>query len=313
MEKIDYCFLILHYKDAEMTRQTISSILSLSNLKSYRIVIVDNASPDQSGYCLREGYKDNANIFLLEMAENSGFSKGNNFGYRFIKEKFSPRYIICSNNDVLFTQKDFLDKLERVYTKIPFYVCGPDIYIPWRDWHSNPLSDRTAAYTLNDVVKEIKYADRLIITCKKIFSIKIFKLYLIQKARKYKIMQKIYKLVRILKNETGYKNLQENIVLRGACLIFDERFVNKEDKLFEPETFLYGEEQLLYMRCQRNRWNILYCPEMIVDHMHEGNSKLADISYREFCEYMEKKVRYQRDAYCICKSYIQSADQLHSV
>lgn len=305
MEKIDFCFLILHYKDAMMTEQTVSSILSLNNLKTYKIVIVDNASPDDSGDILIKKYKDANNIFLLKADKNGGFSKGNNLGYQFIKENFSPEFLICANNDVQFVQKDFLNRLVQLYVKSPFYVCGPDIYIPWRDFHSNPLSSKLSEHILDEVDKEIEQINKLLITCNRIFSPKIFKLYFAQKSRKYMSIQKIYRVVRKLQRKTDYMHIQENVILCGACLIFDKRYIDEAEKLFEPETFLYKEEHILSLRCQRNHWNTVYFPEIVVNHLHEGNSNLGEKNYKEFCVYLAQKANYRKEALIVLKKYIE--------
>lgn len=305
MKKVRYCFLILHYKDAEMTERTVASIVSLDDLNTYMIVIVDNASPDQSGALLEKKYENSANICLIKANENEGFSKGNNLGYQFIKENFLPQFLICANNDVQFHQKDFLMKLEQLYQKQLFYVCGPDIYIPWRDFHSNPLSRGVEQYTLIKVQNEVQEINKTLVSCNKIFSFKIFKLHLAQKARKHIFMQKIYKVIRKIQNRADYRSMCENVILRGACLIFDKRFIEKNSKLFEPETFLYGEEVILGIRCKRNNWNMVYFPELGVNHLHEGNSNLGNLSYKKFCEYLAKKIEYQKEAFHILEKYIK--------
>ncbi len=305
MDRIEFCFLILHYKDAAMTEQTISSILSLDDLQSYRIVIVDNASPDGSGKCLRNIYKANENICFVETEENQGFSKGNNLGYQFIKDNFVPEFLICANNDVLFVQKEFLNQLKKLYLTVPFYVCGPDIYVPWRDYHANPLDNRSGNHVLSEIEIEIKQLHKLFATCNKFFSLKLFKLYLTQKARNRGFMQKLYKILRRLQNKKDHMYLRENVILSGACLIFDKRFINQADMLFDPETFLYREEHILDVRCHRNHWRTVYDPEMYVYHMHEGNSNLGGLSYKEFCRYLVQKAEYQCAALRIYQKYVE--------
>ena len=49
MEKIDVCFIILHYMDQNLTERTVASISGLNDIHNSKIVIVDNASPNESG------------------------------------------------------------------------------------------------------------------------------------------------------------------------------------------------------------------------------------------------------------------------
>lgn len=44
------CFLILHYMNIELTSKTIESVLTLNNFRNSKIVVVDNASPNNSGF-----------------------------------------------------------------------------------------------------------------------------------------------------------------------------------------------------------------------------------------------------------------------
>lgn len=305
MKRVKFCFLILHYKDYKMTKQAVESILSLDYLSDYAIVIVNNASPDQSDVLLKKAYGNAENVYLIDSEENWGFSKGNNLGYQFIKENFSPDFLICANNDVLFIQEDFLCKLEQLYMKQSFYICGPDIYVPWRDYHSNPLSKVNPYTTLREIEKQNREIDKRLATYKKLFSPKTFKLYLGQKARKNALMQKIYRIVRNIQKKTDYRNFQVNVILNGACLIFDKRFIDKNSKLFTPETFIYGEEHILGIRCGRNNWNTIYFPEIVVHHLHEGNSNLGNMGYKEFCEYLIKKGIFQKEAFNVLEKYIK--------
>lgn len=93
------CYVILHYKNID---DTIKCVKSLKNTTDYssRYIIVDNGSGDGSGEKLRQLYSNDAQCDVLLLPENLGFSKGNNEGYQYAKQKYNPDYIVISNNNV---------------------------------------------------------------------------------------------------------------------------------------------------------------------------------------------------------------------
>ncbi len=62
----------------------------------YKIVIVDNASPDKSGALLKEHYKNDDHVEVLLNQENLGFARGNNVGFRYA-EKNMESIIYCAD------------------------------------------------------------------------------------------------------------------------------------------------------------------------------------------------------------------------
>ena len=58
-------FLILHYYTIDDTIKCVNSIKSNIDADNYEIVIVDNASPNDTGKELEELYKDNDKIHVL--------------------------------------------------------------------------------------------------------------------------------------------------------------------------------------------------------------------------------------------------------
>lgn len=123
-------FLILHYKTISETRQCVESILNLKPYPSEKtgIMIVDNASNDGTGEQLQKEYESIPNIKVLILKETCGFSGGNNYGYNYLADKSKIKQMIVCNNDIVFTQADFMEKLDRIYRRSQYAVCGPNVY-----------------------------------------------------------------------------------------------------------------------------------------------------------------------------------------
>lgn len=249
-------FLVLHYNSMEVTRECINSIKQLEHQERIEIVIVDNASPNGSGKILEEEYKNDEHIHVRLNSENAGFSKGNNFGYEYIKSNLNVQYLIVANNDIVFKQPDFLNSLDQEYEESKFDILGPDIWNTCLNVHQNPLDHS---------VRQKKDVDRTIR-----FN---------QIALKYYGM--LYPLLCIAEKKSAkkrYKQLdkeflfrQEGVCLMGACLIFSEQYVLSKNKIFSPETYFYYEEYILTLQALREKRKIVYSPDIAVDHK-EGSS-----------------------------------------
>lgn len=108
--------VVLNYENYKMTEKCIDKIISLKS--QVYLVIVDNASSNESFEYLKEKYKNNKYIDVLRNDVNCGYSAGNNTGIRFLFNKYlSIKYACIINPDVeiiypeIFT--NLSEKLER--------------------------------------------------------------------------------------------------------------------------------------------------------------------------------------------------------
>lgn len=104
--------VICNYNKSKYVTECIQSVLE-SSVRNFDIIVVDNASTDDSAACIREKYA--GKLVLLENQENLGGSGGFNTGIRYAMEK-GYEYVWCLDNDVLVDEKavsvlyDFLEK-----------------------------------------------------------------------------------------------------------------------------------------------------------------------------------------------------------
>lgn len=109
-------FLILNYKTYNDTIRLAKDLI-LNDLKDRKIVIVDNASPNESFNVLSDTFADAENVEVVYNQSNDGYARGNNYGLYYI-EKYHPRYVCIINNDVYFNFS-VIEKLENLYVSIP--------------------------------------------------------------------------------------------------------------------------------------------------------------------------------------------------
>ena len=85
-----------------------------------------------------------------------------------------------------------------------------------------------------------------------------------------------------------YRKEYVNVGLQGACLIFSKDFIEKEEKAFEPEPFLYEEEIFLFIRCIEKGYRILYSPKIGIYHEEAASFNNALKNNNEKLKFMLK-------------------------
>lgn len=77
---VEVSIIILNYNTYDMTCECIEKVmLHTKNVKSYEVIIVDNASKECSALLFKDRYPD---IKLVSLQDNVGFSRGNNEGIK---------------------------------------------------------------------------------------------------------------------------------------------------------------------------------------------------------------------------------------
>jgi GT2 family glycosyltransferase len=103
--------ILVNYNGYKDTIECVNSLKKI-NYKNYKIIIVDNASSDDSLNILRQ--KTN-NSIIIESKKNLGFAGGNNLGIKYALNHDAD-YIMLLNNDTL-VKIDFLDNMINSFNK----------------------------------------------------------------------------------------------------------------------------------------------------------------------------------------------------
>lgn len=116
----DVAVLILNYNQKELTVKCVNQLLKLDPAAS--VVVVDNHSPDQSFEFLRDTYKDEPAVSVIESDTNGGYAKGNNFGLKYIESQMSQiKYVIVMNPDILISDGNLIYTLKEALFSKPEY------------------------------------------------------------------------------------------------------------------------------------------------------------------------------------------------
>lgn len=125
----DVAIIILNYKSWEETVKEVDLCNGLLQISYQDIIVVDNASPNDSYERLQETVKDRKYI-LIKSNENNGYAAGNNIGMRYAYKK-GYKYALILNNDIIIKDSEILNKLLAIFKKDDsLAVVNPDVYAP---------------------------------------------------------------------------------------------------------------------------------------------------------------------------------------
>lgn len=132
--------VVLNWNGAADTLECLAS-LQLSSYGSFRVLVVDNGSTDDSVQRLRGAYPD---LWLLETGSNLGFAGGNNVGIRAALAAGSD-VVLLLNNDTTVAS-DWLEAFAEAARTLPAgSVLGGKIFYqsdPATIWHFGARWDR---------------------------------------------------------------------------------------------------------------------------------------------------------------------------
>ncbi len=116
--------ILLNYIKYE---DTIECLQSLKNIDypNYRIVVCDNASPNQSEKYIMEWIDSNGDksIQFIQTGSNLGFAGGNNVGIRYALDQ-GAEYIWLLNNDTVVDSGALMTMVNRMNSNRKIGICG---------------------------------------------------------------------------------------------------------------------------------------------------------------------------------------------
>lgn len=250
-----FVFLILHYKNDDVTKQCIESLIHCFGTGRMEIVVVDNDSDNGSYEKLLQCYENASYIHFLHNEINLGYAAGNNVGFRYAKNVLKADWICIANNDLIFKDEKWINKATELYENIPYYVLGPDIVTP-QGQHQNPFRENVASNSsvFKNLVHDI----------------------VVYWALKLKLQRKINHNVKsqkeLQKENWKQSDLDFHGVLHGSCLLFSPDYVRTFDGLYGG-TFLYCEEEILCYILNKAGCRYIYCSDVQVLHNHSTSFK----------------------------------------
>lgn len=252
-------FLILNYKTYKDTVRVVEELVT-SGMPNIRILIVDNASPNNSLNILRDRYNGSSIVDVISSGENGGYAKGNNFGLRYAK-RYAPEFVCVMNNDVHFTK-------ETIYSLIDTYrilnkpaVISPVQYLP-----NNERAKFPSLLSLPSFISDAKYLLGL--------------------------STKFHEYVA----NTDMPNIQEVAIIPGAFL-FIKYDVFEQIGFFDERTFLFCEERFLARKVKDSGFSNYLVLDLSYLHEHSKtiSSEASEKKQRELIQ--DGRIEYAKKYY----------------
>lgn len=134
--------IILTYNGVAFIERCLDSLQKQTCPKdSFSIIVVDNASPDNTVDIVEDIKKNNKDITLIKNKKNNGFGAGNNVG---IKNVPAVDYVVLLNQDT-WVEEDWLEQLVYVMEKNPQVGCCGAAEHPYEG--TRPISKEQRAST----------------------------------------------------------------------------------------------------------------------------------------------------------------------
>ncbi|MGX7393419.1 glycosyltransferase [Carnobacterium mobile] len=269
MKKIG--IVILNYLNYQDTIECIESLKQQTN-QCFEIIIVDNDSQNGSFEKLCERYGKKNGISIIETGKNLGYAKGNNAGIKFAKQNLGLKNILIVNNDVIFTDVNYINflinfdigkKVGAVGTKI----IGAD------GLNQNPV------YT--PITRKRLLKDAIYFTLEKWNILRFYT----------GLKSKIKPAAVIQSNENSTKNMEnKSYFLHGSAILLTENFLNEIEGFF-PETFLYYEENILAIMMEKLNLKMVYANGAEIYHKEDQSSALSfGNSHKVFNKYLVQSI-----------------------
>ena len=230
---MDLSVVIVNYQTFELTRNTINSIFEYSYPFSYEILVVDNASSDDSLSKLQDYFKDK--VTFIASKENNGFAAGNNQALRIAK----GRYVLLLNSDTIVwenTLEDIYNYMEK-HTDVGASGC--------RVLLENGDLDKACKRSFPNVKNSF---------------FRLFHIPTNSKDDNYNL------------DDLPDDEIYEIDCLTGAFMFMRAEALN-EAGLLDETFFMYGEDIDLCYRIKKAGWKIIYYGESKITHLKGASSK----------------------------------------
>lgn len=245
--------VILNYLNWTDTVECIDSLKKQTN-QNFQMVVVDNASNNESFSELTKRYEAEENIHLLQTEENLGFAQGNNTGIVYCKKVLGLNQILVINNDVIFTDPNYIAFLMN-------FDAGKDVGVVGTKIIGADGNNQNPQY-FNPSTKVV------------------FREFSIPLLRKYRLdgILNVGRAVKKLRKKTQPLPMKTTgnrpYILHGSVIFLTENYLSQVDGLY-PGTFLYYEEEILGLVCKKLGLKMVYTDEAEIYHKEDQSSKMS--------------------------------------
>lgn len=252
----DLGIVILNWNTRDYLRRCLQTVLASAGEFTYRVVVVDNASDDDSADMMRSDFPD---IELIVSPVNSGYPFGNNLGLRALGYRGAgdvsadaPRYALLLNPDTE-VPPDALDSMVRFMDARPdIGAAGPKLV----------LADGS-----------------LDLACRRSFPSPLVSFYHFSKLAKL-----FPRSPRFARYNMTFADPDQEIEVDSVVGAYMQvrREAIEAVGLLDETFFMYGEDLDWAYRIKQAGWKIVYHPQVVVKHVKRAASRKSERAQIEF-------------------------------
>lgn len=227
--------VILNYLNDHDTVECVESALALEG-GPYDVVVVDNASDNGAYERLQKRFASDSRVSLLQAPKNLGFARGNNLGIRYARRKKKADFVLAVNNDTIFTDPAYVTKMLAEYEP-GVGVLGSKVVLKNGKVQNEYASCLSLRYCL---LREVN----------------------------------LYSAAQGASFDFELPREKAVPLLHGAVLFLTPDFFRYYKGLY-ARTFLYKEEEILYLMCVRHGLRQKYVETTQIFHKEDQSSELS--------------------------------------
>jgi len=262
---MDVSIIIVNYHSADMVIDCINSIREKTKINTYEIIVADNASGDGSVEMLEKTF--GSSITLITSSENLGFGKANNLGAK----QATGKYLFFLNPDTILVNDAIGILFDYLEAHPSVGVAGGNLYSP--DMAPAP----SFCCRFDDLALEKQRASWMAL-----------------------IGGKVRDKLRLRSGEKpieefNYTESPERVAYIFGADMLVPRSVFERVKGFDPDFFMYGEEEELTWRIVQQGFDVVCVPQAKIIHLEGATLKQQNaFSLRQFRMRMNGTLTYYK-------------------
>ncbi|MDM8528953.1 glycosyltransferase family 2 protein [Anaerolineales bacterium HSG24] len=257
----DLAIVIVNYNTAALLRDCLTSIYDSQGDMTLQVIVVDNASPDDSVTMVQAEFPQAA---LLVNPTNDGFAKANNLGLKLAgfsadgtPQPYAPRYALLLNPDTVLPPHALADMIRFFDTHPTVGAAGPKLVLP---------------------------DGSLDLACRRSFptpEISFYRMIGLSKLFPQHPRFGRYNMTYVDPNEC----IEVDSVVGAFMMVRREAIA--QSGLLDESYFMYGEDLDWAYQIKRHGWQIYYNPAVSVNHVKRAASRHSYKAQVEFYRAME--------------------------
>lgn len=229
------------------------------------MVIVDNHSSNNSFAELKQHFENLNQVDVIETSYNLGYARDNNVGIQYLIEQGVARVFVI-NPDIVLTDQHYFNHLATTISPQEVGMVGTAIVnLQMHKQNPVPVSYKTPNSILDGIKDNYSfYRFQYLPSIPILTSLK--------KLSKSRPIGKISNTRHISRQDGIIDPFHE--ILHGSAILFTETFLRQYIG-FCPETFLFMEEDILALLCQKTAIRQYFTPKLSIPHKEDGSSDIV--------------------------------------